>query len=60
VFTTVVTARPAALSVVFGAAITGGAVARVAAITIATRGLLYFMGNLFSLEGEISVNLRKS
>jgi hypothetical protein len=60
VFTTVVTARPAALRIVFGAAMAGGVVARVAAIAIATSALLCFMGNLFSLEGKISVNLRKS
>ncbi len=49
VLTTVVTTRPAAFTVVFGAAIADGDIARVIAIVIAMRDLLPFMGTPFSI-----------
>jgi hypothetical protein len=56
VFTTVVVTRPAALIVVFGAAIADGIIASVTAIHIAIRDLLLFMAHLF-YWGKISLNL---
>jgi hypothetical protein len=47
VFTTFVTTGPAALRVVFGAAVADGINASVTAIDIAIRDLLPFMGHLF-------------
>ena len=47
VFTTVVVTRPAAFTVVFGAAIADGINASVTATEIAIRDLLPFMGHLF-------------
>jgi len=52
VLTTFVMTRPAALRVVFGAAIAQGVIASVTAILIAIRDLLPFMGHLLLL-GEI-------
>jgi hypothetical protein len=51
-----VTTRPAAFTVVFGAAIADGVIARVVAIVIAMRDLLPFMGTPFLL-GKSSLNL---
>jgi hypothetical protein len=56
VLITVVVTRPAALSVDFGAANAGGIATRVAAMVIAIKDLLPFMGTPF-LIGNLSLNL---
>ena len=56
VLTTVVTTRPAAFTVVFGAAIADGDIARVIAIVIAMRICCLSWGHLFLL-GKSSLNL---
>jgi hypothetical protein len=59
VLTTVVPTRPAALTVVFGAAIADGVIARVVAIAIAIRDLLPFMGIPFSIGETKSEPVKK-
>ncbi len=59
VLTTVVTTRPAAFTVVFGAAIADGVIARVVAIVIAMRDLLPFMGTPFSIGENKSEPVKK-